>query len=147
MIRHISLRIINQIVCFLRFRCIWWKVSTAIRNYGGHAQWAIKMSRILSHSVTAWNNYIPAFLTVIYVKAKRRRMWIFCLLPVGVCIDGYMTICSCVLCVSTHAWNWRNCPKCTSLWMLQSLSNYLKWDLSQHPTRNNFEYSHKVHFS
>ena len=34
------------------------KVSTAIRNYGGHAQRAIKMSRILSHSVTAWNNYI-----------------------------------------------------------------------------------------
>ena len=34
---------------------------SAIRNYGGHAQWAIKMSRILSHSVTAWNNYFPAF--------------------------------------------------------------------------------------
>ena len=31
--------------------------------------------------------------------------------------------------------------------MLQSLSNYLKLVLSQHPTRNNFEYSHKVHFS
>ena len=30
--------------------------------------------------------------------------------------------------------------------MLQSLSNYLK-SSSQHPTRNNFEYSHKVHFS
>ena len=50
------------------------KVSTAIRNYGGHAQRAIKMTRILSHSVAAWNNYIPAFLTAIYVKAKRRRM-------------------------------------------------------------------------
>ena len=31
--------------------------------------------------------------------------------------------------------------------MLQSLSNYLKGVLSQHPTKNNFEYSHKVHFS
>ena len=50
------------------------KVSTAIRNYGGHAQQAIKMSQILSHSATAWNNYILAFLTAIYVKAKRRRM-------------------------------------------------------------------------
>ena len=50
------------------------RLSTAIRNYGGHAQRAIKMSRTLSHSVTAWNNYIPAFLTAIYVKAKRRRM-------------------------------------------------------------------------
>ena len=50
------------------------KVSTAIRNYGGHAQRAIKMSRILSHSVIAWNNYIPAYLTAIYVKAKRRRI-------------------------------------------------------------------------
>ena len=34
---------------------------SAIRKYGGHAQWAVKMSRILSHSVTAWNNYFPAF--------------------------------------------------------------------------------------
>ena len=41
------------------------KVSTAIRNYGGHAQRAIKMSRVLSHSAIAWNNYIPASLTVI----------------------------------------------------------------------------------
>ena len=41
------------------------KVSTAIRNYRGHAQRAIKMSRKLSHSATAWKNYIPAFLTVI----------------------------------------------------------------------------------
>ena len=37
------------------------KVSTAIRNYSGHAQWAMKMSRILFHSATALNNYIPAF--------------------------------------------------------------------------------------
>ena len=29
------------------------------------------MSRILSHSVTTWNNYTPVFLTVIYVKTKR----------------------------------------------------------------------------
>ena len=29
---------------------------------------------ILSHSVTACNNYIPAFLTFVYVKAKRRHM-------------------------------------------------------------------------
>ena len=50
------------------------KISTAIRNYGGHAQRAIKMSRILSHSVTACNNYIAAFLTAIYVMAKRRGM-------------------------------------------------------------------------
>ena len=50
------------------------KVSIAFRYCGGHAQQAIKLSRILSHSVTAWNNYIPAFLTAIYVKAKRRRM-------------------------------------------------------------------------
>ena len=41
------------------------KVSTAIRNYGGDAQRAIKMSQILSHSAIAWNNHIPAFLTVI----------------------------------------------------------------------------------
>ena len=34
---------------------------SAIRNYGGHAPWAIKMSRILSHSVTALNNYFTAF--------------------------------------------------------------------------------------
>ena len=40
-------------------------VSTAIRNYGGHAQRAIKMSGISSQLATAWNNYIPAFLTVI----------------------------------------------------------------------------------
>ena len=40
-------------------------LSTAIRNYGSHAQQAIKMSQILSHSATAWNNYIPAFLSVI----------------------------------------------------------------------------------
>ena len=38
--------------------------SAAIRNYGGHAQWTITMSRILSHSATAWDNYIAAFLTV-----------------------------------------------------------------------------------
>ena len=58
--------------------------------------------RILSHSVTAWNNYIPAFLTFIYGKAKRRHMWkFFCLLPFGVCIDAYVMICSYVLCVST----------------------------------------------
>ena len=50
------------------------KVSTTIRNYAGHDQRAIKMSRILSHSVTAWNNYISAFLTAIYVRAKRRHM-------------------------------------------------------------------------
>ena len=31
--------------------------------------------------------------------------------------------------------------------MLQSLSNYLKQVLSQHQTRNNFKFSHKVHFS
>ena len=31
------------------------KSLTAIRNKGGHAQWAIKMSRILSHSATALN--------------------------------------------------------------------------------------------
>ena len=37
------------------------KVSTAIRNYCGHGQPAIKMSRILSHLVTAWKNYISAF--------------------------------------------------------------------------------------
>ena len=30
-----------------------------------HAQRALKMSWILSHSATAWNNYIPAFLTEI----------------------------------------------------------------------------------
>ena len=51
-------------------------------------------------------------LTVIYVKARKRRMRqcctileedvIFCLLPVGVCIDAYVTIRSYVLCVSTH---------------------------------------------
>ena len=50
------------------------KVSTAIGHYGRHAQWAMKMFQILSYSVTAWNNYIPAFLTAIYVKAKRRRI-------------------------------------------------------------------------
>ena len=44
---------------------VFYKVSTVIRNYGGNAQPAIKVSRILSHSATAWNNYIPAFLTVI----------------------------------------------------------------------------------
>ena len=39
------------------------QVSTAIRNYDWHAQpLAVKMSLILSHSATAWNNYIPAFL-------------------------------------------------------------------------------------
>ena len=53
------------------------KASTAIRNYGGHTQRAMKMSRILSHSVTAWNNYTPAFLTVIFVKAKRRACEFF----------------------------------------------------------------------
>ena len=31
-----------------------------------------------------------------------RRCDFFCLLPVGVCIDAYVTICSYVLCVSTH---------------------------------------------
>ena len=39
------------------------QVSTAIRNYDGHAQpRAVKMSLILSHSATTWNNNIPAFL-------------------------------------------------------------------------------------
>ena len=38
--------------------------SAAIINYGGHAQRTITMSRILSHSATAWDNYIAAFLTV-----------------------------------------------------------------------------------
>ena len=37
------------------------KVSTAIINYGGHAQQAIKMSRVLSHSATVWNNNIHTF--------------------------------------------------------------------------------------
>ena len=45
------------------------KVSTAIRNYSGHAQQAIKISRILSRSATALNNYIPAFNG--YLKRRR----------------------------------------------------------------------------
>ena len=49
------------------------------------------MFRILSNSVTAWSNYIPAFLTVMY-----RNVGVF-LLPVGVYIDSYVTIGSYVL--------------------------------------------------
>ena len=56
-------------------------------------------------------------LAVIHVKAKKRcmrqslreghalywkKMRFFCLLPVGVCIDAYVTIHSYVFCVSTH---------------------------------------------
>ena len=82
---------------------------SAIRNYGGHSQWAIKMSR--SHCL---EQLFSCILTVIYVKAKKRRMWqcfreghalywkkmwFFCLLPVGVCIDVYVMIRSYVLCV------------------------------------------------
>ena len=71
------------------------------------------MSRILSHSVTAWNNYFLHFNSYL-CKGKEgthatmlQRMAleedvIFCLLPVGVCIDAYVTIRSYVLCVSTH---------------------------------------------
>ena len=44
---------------------------------------AIKMPRKLSHSVTAWSNYIPLFLTVM----ERFGGDASCLLPVGVCID------------------------------------------------------------
>ena len=68
----------------------------------------------LSHCL---EQLFSCILTVIYVKAKKRRMqqrfreghalywkkmWFFCLLPVGVCIDAYVTIHSYVLCVSTH---------------------------------------------
>ena len=97
MIRHILIWIINQIV--FSDSAVFDKVSTAIRNYGRHAQRNIKMPRILSHSATAWNNYIPAFLTVIL---SGDACEIFCLLPVGMCIDAYMMIGSYVLCVSTY---------------------------------------------
>ena len=62
------------------------KVSTAIK-----VREDMLNRRILSHSVTAWNNYIPAFLTVIYEKTHVKGF--FCLLPVCVCIYA--------LCVST----------------------------------------------
>ena len=75
--------------------------SAAIRNYGGHAQRTITMSRIFSHSATAWDNYIAAFLTVTNFRGDACERF-FCLLPVGVCIDAFVTIRSYVLCVSTH---------------------------------------------
>ena len=67
----------------------------------------------LSHCL---EQLFSCILIVIFVKAKKRRMrqcfreghalywkmWYFCLLPVGVCIDAYVTIRSYVLCVSTH---------------------------------------------
>ena len=70
----------------------------------------------LSHCL---EQLFSCILTVIYVKAKKRhvcdnasekaihcpierRCDFFCLLPVGVCIDAYVTIRSYVLCVSTH---------------------------------------------
>ena len=64
----------------------------------------------LSHCL---EQLFPCILTVINVKAKKRRMRqcfregqedviFFCLLPVGVCIGAYVAIRSYVLCVSTH---------------------------------------------
>ena len=64
----------------------------------------------LSHCL---EQLFSCILTVIYVKAKKRRMpqcfreleedvIFFCLLPVGVCIDAYVTIRCYVLCVSIH---------------------------------------------
>ena len=60
------------------------RLSTAIRNYGGHAPRAIKMSRILSHSATAWKNYIPSFKQLFKEETHVKG---FVLLSVGVCID------------------------------------------------------------
>ena len=75
------------------------KVSTAIRNNEEHAQRAIKMSPILSHSATFKQLYS---CILIFFKEETLVKVLFCLLPVGMCIDAYMTICSYVWCVSTH---------------------------------------------
>ena len=77
------------------------KVSTAIRNYGGHAQWNIKMSRILSHSTTAWNNYIPAFLTVI-LRGDAYEFFVYFLL-------------ACVLMRTSTLKSWQLCLVCVHL--------------------------------
>ena len=51
--------------------------SGAIRNYGGHAQRTITMSRIFSHSATAWDNYIAAFLTVTKEETHVKGFFLF----------------------------------------------------------------------
>ena len=76
MIRHISIWIIYLIVCILRFGCINLIKSTAIRNYGGHAQPAIKMSLILSHSVTALNNNINETHVKDFLFTSCRRVYL-----------------------------------------------------------------------
>ena len=58
---------------------------------------AIRMPPITSHSVTAWSNYIPVFLTDILRFGGDAS----CLLPVGVCIDAYVMMGSYVLCVNS----------------------------------------------
>ena len=68
-------------------------LSTAIRNYDRHAQRTIKMSRILSHSASIFLHFKQLFKEETHVKV------FFCLLPVGMCIDEYVTIHSNVLCV------------------------------------------------
>ena len=116
MIRHISIWIINQIACFSD-SAVFDKVSTAFRNYGGHAQRAIKcpeycLTQLLLGTIISlhFNSYLckgkedacdNASEKVMHYIG-RRRCDFFCLLPVGVCIDAYVTIRSYVLCVSTH---------------------------------------------
>ena len=63
------------------------KVSTAFRYYGGHAQWATKCPE--------------------YCLTQDTCESFFWLLPVGVCIDVYVTIGSYVLCVHLLGTRWQ----------------------------------------
>ena len=67
--------------------------------YGGHAQGAIKMSRILSHSATAWNKILYSCIFNSYLK--KRLMWKFFWFTSCRCV--YWCVCDdsqlCLVCV------------------------------------------------
>ena len=53
------------------------KVSTAIRHYGRHAQWAMKMFQILSYSVTAFEQLYSCIFNS-YLRKGKEEMHLNC---------------------------------------------------------------------
>ena len=167
----------HQSVCL--FSQIWLyliiKVSRAIRITGKHAQGtlfydrehfsnslsivhaqtvaqkAIKISQISSHSVTAWGNCIPVFLTIMsrHVLIFWWRL-IFLVYFLSACVlmrTWWFAVMSCAcqlvnytLATEDNGNNVRVCARCSHFAII--------WNEFYHNTQpNNFEFSLKVNFS
>ena len=109
--RHISIWIINKTVCFLRFRCILQLEIMADMLNGPYKcpEYCLTQSLLGTIIFLHFNSYLCKGKEETHATMLQRRPCtileedvIFCLLPVGVCIDAYVTIRSYVLCVSTH---------------------------------------------